>query len=89
MSLPRRDRLYPKPRQTRHAWLLEGDPPEAQMRQVLIVEWRRHSYKWRARVVYVIESVSGSEEPAVVDRWVPAEVLRPVKSNPNTLFGVR
>lgn len=88
VSRPRRDRLYEKPRSTRHAWILDSDEPGAQPRKVLIVEWRRTSYKWRARVIYAIE-VKGSDEPAVVDRWVPAEILKPVKADPNAAFGLR
>ena len=88
MSLPRRDRLYERPRNTQHAWMLEGEPPEARMRQVFILAWRRHSYRWSARVVYTVD-VQGSSEAAVVQRWVPLEVLRPVKSDPNILFGIR
>ena len=88
MSQPRRDRLYPRPRNTSHAWLLEGFGPEAVPRQVLIVAWRRHSYRWRARVVYAVD-VKGDPEPAIIQRWVPAELLRPVKSEPNQAFGIR
>ncbi|QTF71244.1 hypothetical protein [Arthrobacter woluwensis] len=88
MSKPRRDRLYPKPRHTRHVWILDNDEPGTQPRQVLIVEWRRQAYKWRARIVYVIE-VQGSEEPAVVDRWVPAELLKPVPADPNRAYKLR
>ena|GEM_PF-6470617 len=88
VSKPRRDRLYEKPRTTRHAWILDSDEPGAQPRQVYIVEWRRKSYKWRARVIYAIE-VKGSDETATVDRWVPAETLRPVPADPNRAYGLR
>ena len=30
----------------------------------------------------------GSEDPAVVQRWVPAERLRPVRADPNDAFGL-
>ncbi|MCH6472437.1 hypothetical protein [Sinomonas terrae] len=55
---------------------------------MLIVEWRRHSYKWTARIIYSLD-IDGSEGPAVVDRWVPAESLRPARTDPNTAFGLR
>lgn len=85
MSQPRRDRLYPRPRTTLHAWFLEGDGPP---RQVLILAWRSHSYKWQARITYSLP-VKGDPEPAVIQRWVPMELLRPVKSDPNKAFGIR
>lgn len=87
MSKPRRDRLYPKPRHTRHAWYLEDNEPGRQPRQVLIIAWRRHSYRWAARIVYCVE-IEGSE-PAVVDCWVPAETLRPVPADPNRAYRLR
>lgn len=60
-----------------------GAPP----RQVLVVSWRRHSYRWSALVIYCVE-IEGSPEPAVVQRWVPSEKLRPVRADPNQAFGV-
>lgn len=57
-------------------------------RQVLIVSWRRHSYRWSALVVYCVDA-EGDEDPVVVQRWVPAERLRPVRADPNDAFGLR
>lgn len=55
---------------------------------MLIVAWRRHGYRWSALVVYCVD-VEGSEDAAVVQRWVPAERLRPVRADPNEAFGLR
>jgi len=49
--------------------------------QGLVLEWRRHSYRWSALVVTVYTDDHG--QPTVVQRWVPAEELVPVKSDPN------
>ncbi|MDQ4502199.1 hypothetical protein [Sinomonas sp. ASV322] len=53
-----------------------------------MIEWRRHSYKWSARISYCIE-VQGAPDPVVVERWVLAEALRPVRADPNAAFGLR
>jgi hypothetical protein len=48
--------------------------------QGLVLDWRRHSYRWSALVVTVrIED----GPPVVVQEWVEAERLRPVRSDPN------
>ena len=48
--------------------------------QGLVLGWRRHSYRWSALVVTVrVEN----GRPVVVQEWVPAERLRPVRSDPN------
>lgn len=88
MSTPRRDRLFPRPHKTRHAWFLENDEPGTQPRQALIVSWRRRSYRWHARILYVVD-VEGEPDPAVIERWVPREALRPVRADPNAAFGLR
>lgn len=79
--------MWPRPRTTRHAWFKDSDERAEPPRQVLVVSWRRHSYRWSALVIYCVE-VEGSEEPAVVQRWVPAEKLRPVRADPNQAFGL-
>ncbi|GEB64601.1 hypothetical protein SAT01_20490 [Sinomonas atrocyanea] len=80
--------MWPRPQTTRHAWFKDTQDPGVLPRQVLVVSWRRHSYRWSALVVYCVE-VEGSEDPAVVQRWVPAERLRPVRADPNEAFGLR
>ncbi|MEZ2373400.1 hypothetical protein [Arthrobacter sp. RCC_34] len=88
MSKPRRDRLWPRQATTRHAWYRDGHDPNALPRQALVIAWRSHSYKWWARITYCVE-ITGQDEPAVIDRWVPAETLRPVPADPNRAFGLR
>lgn len=46
----------------------------------LVLDWRRHSYRWTALVV-TVQLESGAR---VVQEWVPAERLRPVRSDPNS-----
>lgn len=48
----RKDREWPRPRHTRHVWIRSEStllPPT----QGLVLEWRRHSYRWSALVQYV------------------------------------
>ena len=80
MGSSRRDRLWPRPRSTRHVWIRSENsliPPT----QGLVLEWRRHSYKWSALVLYVKEEKDSS--PVYLQQWLPAERLWPVKSDPN------
>jgi hypothetical protein len=48
--------------------------------QGLVLDWRRHSYRWSALVV-TVRLVEG--RPVVVQEWVEVERLRPVRSDPN------
>ena len=75
----RRDRGWPKPRHTRFVWVTapgrQGPPVQG-----LVLDWRRHSYRWSALVVTVrIED----GQPLVVQEWFDADRLRPVRSDPN------
>ncbi|WP_138443559.1 hypothetical protein [Sinomonas susongensis] len=88
MSRARRDRVWPRPRTTRHAWFKDSPEPGEPPRQVLVVAWRRHSYQWSALIIYCVD-VQGSPDPVVVQRWVPAHQLRPVRADPNQAFGLR
>ncbi len=49
--------------------------------QGLVLDWRRHSYRWSALVVTVRVEQGG--RPVVVQEWLPAERLKPVRSDPN------
>ena len=53
-----------------------------------MVTWRRHTGRWYALIV---DAIGGTELPevVVVQRWVPAEHLRPVPADPNRSHGVR
>ena len=45
-----------------------------------MLDWRRRSYRWSALVVTVLEQ---DGRQTVVQEWVEAERLLPVKSDPN------
>lgn len=86
MSKPRRDRTWSRRKTTRHAWLIDPREPNAPPTEALVVKWARSNYVWRALVVHTV-AVEG-EEPIVVQRWVPAKLLRPAWSDPNKAFGL-
>jgi hypothetical protein len=48
--------------------------------QGLVLDWRRHAYRWSALVV-TVRLEDG--RPVVVQEWVEAERLSPVRSDPN------
>ena len=49
--------------------------------QGLVLDWRRHSYRWSALVVTVQTDAAG--RPRVMQEWIEAERLKPVLSDPN------
>ena len=51
--------------------------------QGLVLEWRKVRGAWTALVVYLDDQ--SSNERRTVLRWVRAEHLRPVESDPNTM----
>lgn len=51
--------------------------------QGLVIAWNRHHYKWSALVCRVDESVPGGR---LVQDWVAAERLRPVRADPNKVL---
>lgn len=61
------------PKHNRHVWIDFGDDLDPM--QGLVLEWRRHSYRWAALVVFVDEN---HDPIAVVQQWIPAERLTPV-----------
>lgn len=71
MGQRRKDRTWPRPRGTRHAWLRRPGPHEPPV-QAFVIAWRRHSYRWQAYVVWV------SDAGQVIQEWVPADQLGPV-----------
>ncbi len=73
------DKEWPKPRRTRHVWIRSAGRFRAP-RQGLVLEWRRHAYKWHALTLFV-EDEDGP--PRFVQQWFPAADLSPVKSDPN------
>lgn len=79
MGSRRVDRQWPRPRSTRHVWIRSTDPLTPPV-QGFVLEWRRHSYRWSALVQFVQEQEGTT---TYVQRWLPAERLWPVKSDPN------
>jgi hypothetical protein len=62
-----------EPAEGRHCWV--HDPPGAPGRWPgLLVEWRQRGGAWQGRVVY---TVAGPHDPALVEAWLPAALLRP------------
>ena len=79
MGQNRKDREWPRPRHTRFVWVRQSGtltPPV----QGLVLDWRRHAYRWSALVV-TVRLEDG--RPVVVQEWVEAERLSPVRSDPN------
>lgn len=82
MGQRRVEREWPAPRNTRFVYVLGEDrltPPV----QGLVIAWNRHHYKWSALVCRVDESVAGGR---LVQDWVAAERLRPVRADPNKVL---
>jgi hypothetical protein len=75
----RKDREWPRPRHTRFVWVSQLGPQVPPV-QGLVLDWRRHSYRWSALVV-TVRLVEG--RPVVVQEWVEVDRLRPVRSDPN------
>jgi len=80
MGQRRIDRTYPPQKHTRHVWVQRaGQQPPL---QGYVLEWRRHSYRWTALVVVTMVDEQG--KPSTRTEWLPAEILTPVRSDPNT-----
>ena len=75
-----KDRRYATPRTTRHVWVKPDQPGVAPV-QGYVLEWRRHSYRWAALVL--TSSIDDEGRPTASSRWLPAERLTPVRSDPN------
>lgn len=81
MGQSRVDKTYPPQKHTRHVWVQQAGPQQPPL-QGYVLEWRRHSYRWSALVVVTVVDEKG--QPSTCTEWLPAEVLTPVKSDPNT-----
>lgn len=88
MGRSRRERTWPEPTTTRHAWVRDGSHPHDVPRQVLIIRWDRRAGRYWALIVDVV-SLPGSDGSAVVHRWVPKEQLMPVPAQLNKTYGLR
>ena len=79
MGQNRKHREWPRPRTTRFVWVSQPGPQVPPI-QGYVLDWRRQSYRWPALVATV--RLDGSRS-VVVQEWVYAERLRPVRSDPN------
>ena len=72
-----RDRVRgPAPPTGRHCW---AEPPgHPGPWPGLVVEWRRQDGGWEGRCVYVVDGLGG-EGARVIERWLPADCLTPVR----------
>lgn len=59
----------------RHCWVADAVDRLGEKRPGLLVEWRRTSTAWEGRVVYAALLRPG--EWALVEEWLPAELLTP------------
>lgn len=83
MGQRRKDRTWPRPRQTRHAWFTRPGVHEAPV-QAFIIAWRRHSYRWQAYIIWVSDSGKVIQEWVAVERLGPVPALdRQMPGNPN------
>jgi hypothetical protein len=79
MNRTRRD-AWPPYEPTRHVLVKRVDHRYARPWQGFVVEWRREAQQWTALVVFVDDTQDGSP---VVQRWLPADRLRPCHPDPN------
>lgn len=77
MGQSRRDKEWPRPSTTRHCWIKSADNLSAPT-QGFVLLWTRHSYRWSALVVYVVDG-------RIVQEWMPKERLAPVRPRPTDL----
>ncbi len=59
----------------RHCWVADAVDRQGVKRPGLLVEWRQAGTSWQGRVVYAAALRSG--EWALVEEWLPAELLAP------------
>lgn len=72
-AVPRPGPSGTAPAEGRHCWV--RDPPQAPGTWPgLLVEWRRSGERWQGRVAF---TVAGTDGPALVEAWLPAERLEP------------
>lgn len=78
---PKRD-AWPLPKRVRHVWV-DPSHPTRMPYQGLVLEWRQVGGIWTALVVYLDDQSTNRRRTVL--RWVRAEHLRPVASNPNAM----
>lgn len=77
---PPKNDAWPQPRQWRHCWVRFGKgayPPPA---PGLVLDWRKERGHWRAWVIWLDNN---GLQPAIKQAWLPAEAIRPAKSDIN------
>lgn len=82
MGQRRVEREWPSQRNTRFVYVLGEDRLTAPV-QGLVIAWNRTRQRWSALVVRVDESVPGGR---LVQDWLPAERLRPVRADVNKVL---
>lgn len=83
MGQTRWDKEWPRPRHTRHVWVIDDQTPLAMPYQGLVLEWRSHAYRWFAFVVYVV--LDKEQRVRIITEWIPAARLKAVKTSPSRL----
>jgi hypothetical protein len=81
MNPSKRD-AWPQPRSFRHVWVrLNRRAATPAPMPGLVLEWERDRRgRWRAFVVWIDSTLL---EPRTRMEWLPVDVLRPAKSDPN------
>lgn len=79
---PKKRERWPIPRTTRHVWIM-GEQRFIVPLQGYVIAWRRYQYQWSAFVAYVDET---DDDKPVVQKWIPATKLVPVRSIPDDLM---
>ncbi|WP_372728199.1 hypothetical protein [Nocardioides sp.] len=59
----------------RHCWVADAVDRQGVKRPGLLMEWRRAGPGWQGRVLYAAQLRPG--EWALVEEWLPAELLTP------------
>ena len=71
MGMRKKERTWPKPTRTRHAWLVRPGHDEPPV-QALVIAWEHRGGAWMAFIVWV------SDSGQIIHEWVPADRLGPV-----------
>jgi len=72
--------VWPPYEPTRHVLIKRTDHRYARPWQGFVVEWRQEKRVWAALVIFMDETDDGVQ---LVQRWFPAEQLRPCHPDPN------
>jgi hypothetical protein len=81
MNPPKND-AWPPPRSWRHVWVRSDRGTSAPL-PGLILDWRQTGARWSAWVIWLDDNFGVGSRKRVHQGWVPADRLRPAKSDPN------